>query len=856
MVVIIKTLIVCFVLCSITSFSQSRISTRLTDKSFKFEANKTLFTISVSDSNAFQNKYAGKVVFLRKQDNTNLFLIRMQKQSALDDLKKDPNVLFIDHHQSPKEESEFDYVNWTFNRVSKAHHFFPDLNGANQNISVKEQGFDPNHIDLINRSFTTSVTPSTLSQHATTVTTLIAGGGNSSFRASGVAPQAQFTSSDFSNILPDNISIFNTNHIYLQNHSYGVGIENYYGNEAFGYDQQVYSNPELLHVFSAGNNGKFKPSSGIYMNMEFANLTGNFKQAKNVLVVNAVDTTLTINAFNSKGPTFDGRLKPELTAYGQGGTSEAAALVSGVSSLIQEKHQRIYQKYPDASMVKAILIASADDIGPTGIDYQYGYGSVNAYKALTVLSLNQLFTKSLVSNEQVSFPITIPPSVSEIKIAISWSDAPAIPNTNTVLVNDIDSWLDDGSVVTLPWVLSSYPHIDSLVALPKRKLDHLNNTEYITLNNPAPGSYQLYLKSGILSNTVQKVSVAYWLNEDIPFRWDFPLANERVEGGKKNLLVWEETYHNQTGDLYWQVNNGIWQLIKSGINLNNYFYWDCPDTLAKAKLKMTIGLNEFISDEFLISPLLQMKTAFLCPDSIGLTWNSVENAAGYELYTMGAQYLKKIYDTADTLVILPKSSNQFFSVAPVINGVSGLRSETINNAQQGTFCYLNLFTAERFNSSQVKVLLQLSSWYQVNHITLFKTSHGNKSIFKHLVPGKLLQLDFYDTEIQPGTITYQAEIVLTNGIKIVSDLIEVYIEEKGKAILYPNPITTSSDLTILSEGGGLKFNILDLYGRIILEKELALVVDAIDVINLPAGVYIYHLVSQESVIDTGRFVKY
>ena len=84
--------------------------------------------------------------------------------------------------------------------------------------------------------------------------------------------------------------------------------------------------------------------------MLFANITGNFKQAKNVLIVNAVDTTLSINSFNSRGPAFDGRLKPELTAYGSGGTSDAAALVSGISALIHEKYQSINQKIPDASL--------------------------------------------------------------------------------------------------------------------------------------------------------------------------------------------------------------------------------------------------------------------------------------------------------------------------------------------------------------------------------------------------------------------------------------------------------------------------------------------------------------------------
>jgi len=634
-----------------------------------------------------------------------------------------------------------------------------------------------------------------------------------------------------------------------------VGIENYYGNEAFAYDQQVSNNPALLHVFSAGNSGKLKPSSGTYMNMLAANLTGNFKQAKNVLVVNAVDTTLSVNTLNSRGPAFDGRLKPELTAYGQDGTSDAAALVSGLSLLIQEKHQLINQQAADASLIKAILIASADDIGPPGIDYVYGYGSVNAYNAIKLLEANQVLNTTLSSDEEVSIPIQIPDAVSEIRIAISWTDPPATPNTNSVLINDIDSWLEDVSSVVQPWVLNPYPHIDSLQALPKRKPDHLNNTEFITLKNPAPGTYPLYLKTGTLSNGAQKVSVAYWFDKENLFSWDFPHGSDLAEGGGKNMLVWE-SMPGQTGDLYLQLQNKDWQIIESNINLDNYYFWLCPDTFSKAKLKMKIGTTEFITDEFLISPELKVKTSFVCEDNIGLTWNSSKNATGYELYTMGTRYLEKISVTSDTIIVLPKSSDQFFSVSPVSNGESGIKSKTINYTQQGSLCYLNFFTAVRFNAKQVKVQLQLSSWYQIEHVTIFKTSGGNKSILKEITTGESLAHQFYDSELQAGTMIYQAEIILQNGIKIVSDLIEIIIEEKGKVIIFPNPVTSNSDLTILSEGGGVKFKILDLFGRVLFEKELILVMDDIDVINLPAGVYVYHLLSNETVTDTGRFVKY
>jgi len=838
-----------------TAFNQSRVSPQLIDKKFRFEANKTLLTISVADTQAFQKKYVNKINLFRRQPIANCFILSLRQQGALEDLKKDPNVIFIDHHQQPKEESVLEYANWNFNRITKLKHFFPDLKGANQTLSVKEQGFDPIDIDLVNRSFTTSVTPAAISQHATAMTTFIAGGGNSSLRSQGVAWQARFTSSDFASILPDPISIFNANNIHVQNHSYGIGIENYYGNEAFAYDQQVIDKPSLLHVFSAGNSGKLKPPSGTYVNMEFATLTGNFKQAKNVLVVNAVDTTLNVSALNSRGPAYDGRLKPELTAYGQDGTSDAAAIVSGISLLLQEKHQRIHQSPADASLIKAVLIASADEIGAPGIDYVHGYGSVNAYKALRLMDLNQTSSITLASNEEVILPITIPVAIAEFKIAITWTDPPAIPNATKVLMNNIDSWLDNGSGIILPWVLNSFPHVDSLQALPKRKKDDLNTTEYITLANPIPGTYQLHLKSGILTSASQKVSVAYWLQEEKIFSWDFPLANDLVDGGEKNLLMWEAA-PDKKGDLYLQEDNQDWQLIQSNIDLKNYFYWTSPAIFSKAKLKIKIGTDEFITDEFIISPAPKMKAAFICADSIGLSWNAIQNATSYEVYTMDSQYLKQIATTTDTVLVLSKPSVPFFSVTPLSDAIAGSRSKTIDYTQQGALCYLNLFTAERTQGDLVSVKLNISSWYQVDQLTIFKTSDGNKSIFKTITDKKSLSFTFNDTNLPPGLLTYQAEIVLQNGSKIQSDLIDIFIEEKGRAIIYPNPVTSSSDLTILSAGGGLKFRILDLLGRTIIEKELELVEDAIDVVRLPAGVYLYHVVSSGRVTDTGKFIKY
>ncbi|HEX5598796.1 MAG TPA: type VII secretion-associated serine protease mycosin [Micromonosporaceae bacterium] len=67
------------------------------------------------------------------------------------------------------------------------------------------------------------------------------------------------------------------------------------------------------------------------------------------------------------------------SGYGTGdGTSDASAIVSGVAALIRAK-------YPDLDAANVInrIIKTADDAGPPGRDPQYGFGKINALRALT-----------------------------------------------------------------------------------------------------------------------------------------------------------------------------------------------------------------------------------------------------------------------------------------------------------------------------------------------------------------------------------------------------------------------------------------------------------------------------------------
>lgn len=105
---------------------------------------------------------------------------------------------------------------------------------------------------------------------------------------------------------------------------------------------------------------------------------------RNVITVGAINiSTLQIQPYSSRGPTEDGRQKPDLvapdnvTTYsyisdGFAGTSAAAPFVAGCAALVLE----LFRDDPDVD-VRRVLLESSTDLGPEGPDEIYGRGLVN-----------------------------------------------------------------------------------------------------------------------------------------------------------------------------------------------------------------------------------------------------------------------------------------------------------------------------------------------------------------------------------------------------------------------------------------------------------------------------------------------
>src|SRR6187431_401993 len=490
-----------------------------------------------------------------------------------------PGIIFIEKgNRIPREEIQVGNLDLSVNKINLAHRNFPSINGDGITVSVKENKPDTTDIDFKGRFLSTNLSSNTVNSHASIMSTMIAGGANSWHLGKGAAWGSTISSSSFAVLLPDPNSAYQQYNISVQNHSYGVGVESYYGADAAAYDASAITNGSLLHVFSSGNSGTSSATNGIYSGINgFANLTGSFKMAKNILTVGATDSFSIVAALSSKGPAHDGRVKPELVAFGEDGSSGAAALVSGTSLLLQHLYKQVNGVLPANSLIKSILINSADDAGNAEVDYKNGFGSLNANNALKTLQASRFFSGSVSNSSSQSFTITVPAGIKKLKATLVWNDPPAAPNATKALINDLDLELKEISTgqTWQPWVLNSFPHVDSLLQLAKRKRDSLNNIEQITIDNPVTGSYQIKVTGFNVTAASQSFHIAWQLDSADKFEWQFPTVNDFIFPSVNNTIRWQSSFANASGVLEYTTGANTWQPVQNSVDLSTgHTYWN------------------------------------------------------------------------------------------------------------------------------------------------------------------------------------------------------------------------------------------------------------------------------------------
>ncbi|MEO5685366.1 MAG: S8 family serine peptidase [Chitinophagaceae bacterium] len=801
------------------------------------------------------------VIIVGEYDKT--LAVRTSYQHMIKILLPDDRIQFIDvAAQQAKEEVNIAAFDYSVNKINLLQHDYPSINGKNTVISIKENKPDTADIDFTGRFISSPGAGNTLSSHATTMATIIAGGGNSFYTARGVAPASRISSSSFAVLLPDNDALYKQYQVAVQNHSYGTGIENFYGADAAAYDASVQNNPALLHVFSGGNAGNQQAADGAYTGISgFANLTGSFKMSKNSISVGSVDSFSAVSPLSSKGPAYDGRVKPELLAFGEDGSSGAAALVSGTALLLQQVYKEANGGLlPDAALVKAVLLNSATDAGSKGIDFSSGYGNLDAYRAATVMKAGQFYTGSVTAGQSQSFTVAVPTGAENLKILLAWTDLPATANAYTAIVNDLDLTVmyNTSGQGWLPWVLNTAAQKDSLQLLPVQKRDSLNTVEQVTIDQPPAGSYTITVNGHSIPAGGQKFFIVYQWDPPALFKWVFPSGNDNLLPGTQPPARWQSNIGGNGLIEFKYAGTGNWQPVANAAPLSaQYYKWVVPDTSAVAMLRMTINGQQYLSDSFSISAPLQTGVGYNCATDALLYWNR-SNAANYQVYKLGSQYMEPLARTTDTSFIIDKSSTtaQWFAVAPILAfNKSGVQSIAFNYTSQGVDCYFKNFTADLLAGS-TRLNITLGTSYRIARVIIEKADQ--RGIYKSLqtyLPPIQMQYSTEDHSLTKGVNRYRARIELATGAVVYSNTETVYNLAGNQYLVYPNPVNKPQSIIVLAASlNNQVLQLFDVYGKKIAEKKMKDLSLQIETAALAKGLYFYLILKDGKKESGGKIV--
>ena len=420
-------------------------------------------------------------------------------------------------------------------------YFTTDLDGSGQIVAVADSGLDEDHGDFGTRvvgNFDVIGDGSTADKHSghgTHVACTVLGDGTKGGYA-GVAPDANLYFQAMEN---DNTGNFQSPSLnYLLNTAYNSGARihtNSWGSSAASnqgkytsesedvddrannYDR-VYNGVEGLTIlFAAGNDG---PNAGTVSSPSTAKnsvTVGNHQARYN----GAPDNLM---SGSSRGPTDDGRIKPDIIAPGgyvrscraqeaqdivgsswqstwyleYTGTSMATPNAAGASALIREYLLEIAQRpSPQGALIKALLVLGAQDINTRDIpNNDEGWGRVNLKETLAPSQGRGIWVddRSVLSNtgQSKSYVFNVTFANSQLKTVLAWSDARGSRFSNNQLVNDLDLEVEspDGTI----YLGNDFANGRSTTGGTK---DDVNNLEVVLIDTAMKGIWTVRVKDGL-----------------------------------------------------------------------------------------------------------------------------------------------------------------------------------------------------------------------------------------------------------------------------------------------------------------------------------------------------------------------
>ena len=312
-------------------------------------------------------------------------------------------------------------------------------------------------------------------------------------------------------------------------------------------DANIYGSDSLLPVWAAGNDRGDQTTGG---HLEFDFTRGQIvistanrpadggasgfdsmpadSVAKNILTVGSVQdvpggfssgSNVQMSTFSSFGPTDDGRIKPDICANGDGvlsaayddpadntdspyvnfsGTSEAAPTLAGAIGLVVDlvRRYRGDSYEPPASLLKALMIHTADDILNAGPDYKSGFGLANGESAANLVNQNEATHQGqnvrmvvIPNGGSVSIPVVAtggePLKVTVVSTDPAGIEPPEVLDIDTpMLVNDFSLSVNRNGSTFFPFSLNKN-NPNALAT--KTGPNSVDNVEQVLIDNPAAG---------------------------------------------------------------------------------------------------------------------------------------------------------------------------------------------------------------------------------------------------------------------------------------------------------------------------------------------------------------------------------
>lgn len=673
-------------------------------------------TLSISTVENILDKYDLQIV--ERLESSNSLLLQFPKENLNQILKIDA-FQYIDFPTPPGEPENLPgRTEHRSNLLWQGNESGLNYRADDFKIMMQDDGFIGPHIDFEGRTDQSDCEPCSTdpsNDHGDHVAGTIMGAGNLDPKARGMAHGSDLlvynSSNNNYNVVP---SLYINQNVYITSKSYSNGCNSGYTGLTQSLDQQVYTYPSLIHVFSAGNDGNSDCDYGA--GSGWGNITGGHKSGKNVLAVGNLNNTSELISSSSRGPATDGRIKPDICGVGtqvystipnndygvKTGTSMSCPGVSGVIAQLYDAYQDINNgDIPNSGLIKALLLNGADDIGNPGPDFKHGWGSVNARRSFDMIKDENYFSNSIDNGQQQTHQINVPSGTKEIKVMVYWTDIEGSTSAATALVNDLNIILEDpNSDEFLPWVLDPTPNATTLDEDAIRDVDSLNNMEQVTITDPIPGQYNLNIDGYNIPFGPQEYFVVYsFIQDDI--KVTYPSGFESLTPNENHLIRWDAAEGNDPFTIsFSEDDGGNWTVIGNAPPNERHLTWSIPNTVTGlGRIKVERNGLESISDTTfsIIGVPNSFDLEWMCPDSMMLSWDPVIGAEGYEISELGSKYMDSIAFVTDTNIVLqyPSTYESWFSVKTLGNdNAIGERAIAVQKLEGQKNCFWSAPVAE------------------------------------------------------------------------------------------------------------------------------------------------------------------